>query len=121
MTMTITTNVAWATLILIHILPAMVLVRPSLISKLYGVSASGQIGILLVHRGALFLAVILVCAYALFEPSARRPASLVAATSIIGFLAIYGMSGLPQGPLRSIALADMIGLIALIIVLRDAW
>jgi hypothetical protein len=67
-------NAAWMILALIHLAPAAVLGRPDLIPSPYGVQASGDVGVLLVHRGALFLAVAAVCLYAASE-SGGRPAS----------------------------------------------
>lgn len=42
-----------------------------------------------------------------FDPAPRRAATLAAAISVIGFLAVYAHAGLPEGPLRAIAWADL--------------
>ena len=104
-----------------HATPAAVLFSPGLVQKLYGVSGDGDMGIILAHRGALFLAVIAAAGYALVVPSARQTASPVAAISVIGFLIVYARAGMPVGPLRTIALADLIALVPLALVSIDAW
>lgn len=113
--------VAWTLLALVHVMPAVVLVRPGLIKSLYGVEAAGDLGVLLMHRGGLFLAIVLVCLYAAWEPGARRAASLVVAISVVSFLAIYVSAGVPAGSLRLIALADLIALAPLGLVAWQAW
>jgi hypothetical protein len=113
--------VAWILLALVHVMPAAVLARPGLITSLYGVEAAGDLGVLLIHRGSLFLAIVLVCLYAAWEPGARRAASLVVAISVVSFLAIYVSAGAPSGSLRLIALADFIALAPLGLVAWQAW
>lgn len=115
------TPTAWFALALVHLPPAAVLVRPALIETLYGTSATGDAGVLLVHRGALFLAVVVLCIFAAIEPSARRAASLVLGISVLGFLAVYTMAGMPAGALRIIALADAVALLPLGWVMWQAW
>lgn len=112
---------AWILLALVHVLPAAVLVRPGLIKSLYGIEVAGDLGVLLIHRGGLFLAIVLVCLYAAWEPGARRAASLVVAISIVSFLAVYAAAGAPSGSLRLIALADLIALLPLGLVAGQAW
>ncbi|MEN0066659.1 MAG: hypothetical protein AAGA48_31285 [Myxococcota bacterium] len=112
---------AWVSLGLIHVLPAAVVVRPGLTQRLYGVPADGEVGVLLVHRGVLFLAIVAVTALATLDPTARRAASLVVAISVVGFLVAYTSAGSPQGALRTIAIVDAIALLPLGLVLFDAW
>lgn len=114
------TKLCWALLALIHASPAAVLFAPDLTRRLYGVDAEDAIGVLLVHRGALFLAVVVACAYALVYLSARRPASIVVAISIIGFLVVYARAGMPFA-LQGIAIADLVALVPLAFVLVSAW
>lgn len=114
-------RLAWALLALVHVLPAAVLVAPSLTQRLYGVAPQGDPGVLLIHRGALFLAVVAVCAYAAIEPGARRAASLVVAISVVGFLAVYARAGFPDGALRTIAIYDAVALLPLAVTLIAAW
>ena len=112
---------AWAMLALIHLAPAAVLVAPGALGRLYGIAPDGDLAVLLVHRGALFLALVAVCLYALADPAARRAAGLAVAISVVGFLALYARAGLPAGPLRAIALADAVALAPLALVLAAAW
>lgn len=108
--MELVTKLAWAALALIHASPAAVLFAPSLIKRLYGVEANGVLGVLLIHRGALFLAVLAACLLALFDPTARRTACVVVAISVVVFLVVYVQAGMPAGPLRTVALVDFVGL-----------
>lgn len=115
------TKLCWGLIALIHLLPASVLLKPSLTETLYNVPPSGDVGVLLVHRGALFLAVMVAALIAAFDPSARKIASLIAAISMIGFLIVYARAGLSEGALRKIAVTDAIGLLPLIWVSYQAW
>ncbi len=112
---------AWILLGLVHVTPAAVLAKPDLIGSLYGVEAAGDLGVLLIHRGALFLAIVIVCLYAAWEPSSRRAASLVVGISVVSFLVIYAFAGAPSGSLRLIALADVLALGPLVLVSWNAW
>lgn len=105
-------RIAWALLFCLHILPALALIRPALLARLYGVSSEGPVGLLLQHRAAMFVAIAGLCLLALFDHNSRRPAALAAATSMISFLFLYGFGGAPRS-LRGIASADAIGLPAL--------
>lgn len=111
----------WLILAAIHAMPAAVLAKPGLTRSLYGVEPDGPAGILIVHRGALFLAVLAVALFAAFDPGARRAASLVVGISVVGFLVVYAAMGLPAGPLRTVALVDAAALIPLALVIRRAW
>ena len=115
------TKVAWGMLLLVHLSPTAVLFSPGMVQKLYRLEPSGITGLLLTHRGAQFLAVVVVCAFAAFDVEARRGASLVVAISVIGFLVLYARAGLPTGPLRKIAVVDFLALAPLILVLVTAW
>ena len=114
-------RLSWVVLALIHLAPAATAFAPSLIERLYGVTPDGDVGVLLIHRGVLFLAVLTVSGLAVFDLTARRVASVVAAISMIGFLIVYARAGLPAGSLRAIAWADAIGLVPLAIVTYAAW
>ncbi|MEM9494584.1 MAG: hypothetical protein AAGA09_01170 [Pseudomonadota bacterium] len=114
-------KLSWALLALIHATPALAFFKPSLVEKLYGVAPAGETGILLVHRGALFFAVFIAAFIALFDPASRRLASIVVAISVIGFLIVYSMQGMPEGSLTKIAIADLVALAPLLIVSVNAW
>lgn len=111
----------WLALAAIHAPSAAVLLKPALIETLYGVPASGPSGMLLIHRGILFLAIVVVAAFAGFAPEARRAASLLVGISVIGFLLVYGLDGAPAGPLRTVAIVDALALVPLAIVSWQAW
>ena len=115
------TKLAWALLALLHLMPALVVAKPDMVRTLYGAQPAGEVGVLLVHRGALFLAVMVAAAYALLNPEARRLASLVVAISMVGFLFVYLRAGMPAGELRKIAVADAVGLLPLAWVVWRAW
>ncbi|HZG46343.1 MAG TPA: hypothetical protein VEZ41_08750 [Allosphingosinicella sp.] len=101
--------IAWLVLAAIHLLPALALLRPQLITALYGVE-SGSVGALLLqHRAALFGVVLLVCLWAAFQPDVRRLAVIAVAISMISFLILYWGQGSPPA-LRMIAIADLVGL-----------
>lgn len=112
---------AWGLLALIHFSPAAALVAPGALGRLYGIAPDGDLAVLLTHRSALFLALLVLCLFALVDPSARRAASLAVAVSVVGFLAVYARAGFPTGPLRTIALADAVALAPLALVLVAAW
>lgn len=114
-------TIAWLLLAAAHALPAAVLFAPDLVQRLDGVTTDGDVGLLLLHRGALFGAVLVVALYAAFTPDARRAASLVTTMSVVGFLLIYMEGGRPAGPLRTIALVDAAALLPLGLVTWRAW
>ncbi len=101
--------VCWVVLGLIHLLPAMALFRPSLLATLYGVNPGSATFLLLQHRAALFLVVLVVCAWAALRPEVRPLASMAVAVSMVSFLWLYAVGGRPPA-LRQIAVADLIGL-----------
>ena len=115
------TVACWIVLAAVHASPAAVLFKPALIEALYGMPLTGSSGVLLIHRGALFLAVVAVTLLAAFNPEARRAATLLVGISVIGFLLVYGMAGSPQGQLRTIALVDVAALVPLAFVTWRAW
>ena len=114
-------KLAWLTLAAIHVLPALVTVAPQLVSRLYDVDPQGPAGILIVHRGFLFLAVVAAALIAVFDPGARRACAAMVAISVVGFLFVYAKAGMPAGPLRTVALVDTAALIPLALVSVTAW
>ncbi len=119
--MELLTKLAWTLLALIHVPPAAVVAAPRLVARLYGSESAGDLGVLLVHRGVLFVAMVAACCFAAFDPPARRASSVIVAISVVGFLALYLQSGLRAGPLRTIALVDAVALGPLAWVVFDAW
>lgn len=114
-------TLCWLVLAAIHASPAAAFFRPALLDSLYGVPPEGPAGVLLIHRGALFLSVVIVAAFAAFSPEARKAASLLVGTSVTSFLIVYAGAGAPGGALRTIALVDAGALPPLALVCRDAW
>ncbi len=109
--------IAWALLALIHALPAIALVQPSLITKLYGINADDESFLLLHHRAALFAVIVVMCVWAILDPATHRLVVVSVAISMVSFLFLYAINGSPKS-LRPIARADVIGLPALVYV---AW
>lgn len=102
-------RLAWFLLALIHALPAIALVRPSLLTALYGVEPDSPAYTLLWHRAALFAVILLICCWAAIRPEVRHLAVVALTVSMVGFLIIYWVQRMPED-LRSIAIADLIGL-----------
>lgn len=113
-------TVAWLALALVHTPPALATFSPPMRKRMYGVDDSGPLGLILIHRGVLFLAVASVCVLAAFNTEARTAAVLVTSISVIGFLGAYVLRGAPKR-LRTIALVDAVALIPLAIVSFDVW
>jgi len=112
---------AWISLALVHVMPAAVLFAPSLTQRMYDIAPHGDVGILIVHRGALFLAIIVTALFAALDPAVRRAASVIVAVSVIGFLFVYVRANMPPGALRTIAIADFVALLPLAFVTWNAW
>lgn len=107
------TVAAWLLLAAIHLTPAVALVAPNLVTRLYGLAPGGELFLLMRHRAALFAVIVLICVWAAIDPSVRRLGTVAVAISMLGFLALYAGAGAPVGSLRTIALADLIGVPAL--------
>lgn len=119
--MEIATRIAWLLLALVHASPAAVLFRPGLVRTLYGTAPEGPTGLLLTHRGATFLAIVVAALWAAFDPSVRRLCTVVVAIAVLGYLYLYARAGLPEGPLRTIAAVDALALAPLLLVIWSAW
>lgn len=104
--------ICWLLVGLVHLVPALALFRPAMITQLYGVAPGSPVFLLMHHRAALFLAVLVACVWAAFDPGGRKLATLVAAISMLSFLVLYQSYGRPAS-LGTIALVDLIGLIPL--------
>lgn len=115
------TKIAWFLLALVHVSPAAVLFRPSLVQRLYGTAPEGSASLLLTHRGATFLAIVVACLWAAFDPSVRRLCTVIVAIAVLGYLALYAGAGLPRGPLRTVAAVDALALAPLLLVTWSAW
>ena len=102
-------RIAWLLLGAVHLLPAVALFRPALITRLYGVDPGSPTFLLLHHRAALFAVVLLVCVWAASDATVRQLATAAVALSMVSFLLLYARAGSPRS-LRSIAVADLAGL-----------
>lgn len=101
-------RIAWGLLALLQLAPALALANPALITRLYGVGREDAAFLLLQHRAALFLAVVIICLWAMFDPASRRLACAAVAISMLSFLLLYGLGDQPAA-LRSIAIMDLVG------------
>lgn len=101
--------ICWLLVALVHLIPALALFRPALITRLYGVAPGSPLFLLMHHRAALFFAVLVACVWAAFDPGGRKLATVIAAISMLSFLALYHSRGRPAS-LSTIALVDLIGL-----------
>ena len=102
-------RIPWLLLALVHLLPALALFQPAMMTRMYRVSSTDPVFLLVQHRATLFLAVFVAAIWAAFDPGARRLACVVIAISMIGFVALWLDGGQPQA-LRTIALVDLAAL-----------
>ncbi|MEM9600201.1 MAG: phosphopantetheine adenylyltransferase [Pseudomonadota bacterium] len=104
--------ILYGLLALIHILPAMAVLAPARLSSLYGFDAGDSVlTTLLQHRALLFGILAAALIYAVFNASVRWPVLIGAVVSMGGFIVIAMMRGETGGALRTIVIADVIGLI----------
>jgi predicted signal transduction protein with EAL and GGDEF domain len=108
-------RIAWGILALVHVTPALALFAPSLLTKLYGVKSGDPQFLLMHHRAALFLAVVVTCIWCVMDPAPRRLGAVIVAISMLSFLALYFTNGSPPA-LKQVAVTDLIGLPALLYV-----
>jgi hypothetical protein len=113
-------RIAWAMLALIHAMPALALFRPALLTRLYGAVPGDGSFLLLQHRAALFLVVVIVALWAMADPAVRRLAVVAVGVSMLSFLWLFAMAGRPPA-LRTIAIADLVGMVPLLFVAWRAW
>ena len=113
--MTALVPASWGLLALIHVMPALALFQPALLTRLYGVEPGGAAYLLLHHRAALFLGIVVLCVWAALSAPARPVAAVVTGISMIAFLLLYWQAGSPAA-LRTIAIADLVGLVPLAVV-----
>lgn len=103
------TQICWAVLLMVHLIPALALFRPSLIAKLYGVDAASPLFLLFQHRAALFFVICIICLWSIFKLETRQLAVIAVGASMISFLWLYWAGGSPIA-LRTIARVDLAGL-----------
>jgi hypothetical protein len=113
--MNLMANIGWLALALIHATPALALFRPALLTKLYGIKAGSGLFTFMHHRAALFLVIIVICLWAIFQPSVRQLAVVAAGISMGSFVILWWKAGSPAA-LRTIAVTDIVGIAILILV-----
>ena len=113
-------SIAWLALAAVHFLPALAFFRPGMLTTLYRLEPGNPLFLLMQHRAALFVAVLAACIWAVFDPGARRLASLVVAISMLSFLLLFLQDGSPPS-LRRIATVDLVGLVPLAFVAFAAF
>jgi hypothetical protein len=101
-------KICWTMLGLIHLPPALALFLPAMLTRLYGVETGSTTFTLMHHRAALFVVIVAICLWSVFRPEVRQLAAVTVGLSMISFLAIWALAGAPA-QLRSIAVADIIG------------
>lgn len=114
--------ILYGLLALIHILPAMAVLAPARLSSLYGFDAGDSVlTTLLQHRALLFGILAAALIYAAFNASVRWPVLVGAVVSMGGFIVIAIMRGETGGALRTIVIADIIGLIIAAVAALLLW
>lgn len=113
-------RICWLALMLLHMPPALALVRPAQLTAMYGVDPASGTFALMQHRAALFCVVAVICGWAALRPEVRPLASVTVAISMISFLTIWWAAGMPV-QLRVIALADLAGVPVLLLAAWLAW
>jgi hypothetical protein len=111
---------AWLLLGLVHLMPAMAFFRPAMLKQLYRLEPGNPLFLLMHHRAALFLLVLVMCIWSAIDPAPRRLASLAVTISMLSFLWLYRRAGMPPA-LKKIANVDFLGLPALAYVLWNAF
>ncbi|GLQ19728.1 phosphopantetheine adenylyltransferase [Algimonas porphyrae] len=109
-------------LALIHVLPTMAVLMPARLSQLYGFEAGDAVlTTLLQHRALLFGILAAALIYAAFNAAVRWPVLIGAVISMGGFIVIAMIRGETGGALRSIVIADVIGLIIAAVAAGLLW
>ena len=108
-------KICWALLALIHLLPSLAVFKPDLLTKMYRVEAGSDIFTLMHHRAALFLIIFAVAIWAALRPEVRQLATFAVGISMCSFILLWWLAGASPA-LKSIAVADMIGIPILLFV-----
>jgi len=98
--------IIWLLLAAVHAAPALAVLRPVLLARLYGIAPADPAFVLIQHRAALFMCVMIACLWATFDPGVRRLAVLITAISVLSFLMLFALAGSPVA-LRGIAMVDL--------------
>jgi hypothetical protein len=109
-------------LAVIHALPAIAVLAPARLSSLYGFEVGDSVlTTLLQHRALLFGILAAALIYAIIDPSVRWPVLIGGTVSMAGFLLIAIARGETSGALRSIVIADIVGLVIAAIAAILLW
>jgi hypothetical protein len=117
--MILLTRFAWIALAAIHLVPALGLVSSTLRQRIYGIDPGGDLAILLSHRAVIVAAIVTASLAAATFDTVRPATAYIVSASVIGFLFVYALGGMPAGPLRQVALVDCAALPLLVIVWLD--
>ena len=103
------TAFAFAAVAIVHLLPIAPVFAPETLIRLYGIAPGDDTLLMLLRHRAVLLALVgLLCLWAVWSIPIR-PAALLAVTVNVGaFLGFYALYGAPAGPLRTIAIFDLI-------------
>jgi hypothetical protein len=112
---TLAVKIGWLLLALIHATPAFALFKPAILTRLYSIKTGSSLFTFMHHRAALFLVVVIMCIWAVFRPEVRQMATIGVGISMGTFVIIWALSGAPAA-LRTIAIADILGLAILLFV-----
>ena len=96
----------------VHGVPALSVLFPQKMAKLYGISTDDNVLMtLLQHRAMFFVLVAVACIYAAHVASARWPVLIGTTISMMSFILIAIPRGQLSGPLAKIAYVVGIGLV----------
>ena len=102
----------YALALVIHGIPALSVLAPQKMAKLYGIASDDQVLMtLLQHRAVFFVLVAAACICAAHVSSARWPVLIGTVISMASFILIAIPRGQLAGPLAKIAYVDGIGLV----------
>lgn len=113
-------RILWLILAAIHATPALAFIRPATLSAMYRLQADNPLFLLMRHRAALFVVILVIALWAMVDPGARRLASVALAISMLSFLWLYWQAGSPPA-LKTIALVDLAGLPVLALAMGRAF
>lgn len=102
-------RICWIVLALVHLTPALAFLKPSMLTQLYAVERGNPLFVAMHHRSALFVVVLTMCIWPMFDPRVRTLSVVGVGASVLTFLFLYWRAGAPA-LLRRIAIADTIAL-----------
>ena len=114
---------AWLLVALIHLLPLAGLAGAERLQALYGLAEAPTDALLLLlqHRAWQFGLLAAAALWALWQPALRLPTACLVLASDAGFLLLFALSSHSGPALQRVAWADGVSMVALTLVLIDAW